>query len=121
MSGIQLPMIEVSTFNGNRPFAVGGVLTSVVRALLPFRHVGEPRCPIVGSCTMKWSKAAFLPGYLSSLQDAKGNAEEKKRWLEKLSVIGGVDPYETARNERLDDIDLLPSTVSRRFKIATCT
>ena len=61
---------------------------------------------------MKWGKRAFLPGYLSSLQDAEGNAEGKKRCLEKLSVIGGLDPYETARNERLDDIDLWPSVTS---------
>ena len=54
---------------------------------------------------MKSSKKAFLPGYLSSLQDADG----KKRYLEKLSMIGGLDPYETARNEWLDDVDLWPS------------
>ena len=57
---------------------------------------------------MKSSKRAFLPGYLSSLQDA----ERKKRCLEKVSVIGGLDPYETATNERLDDIDLWPSVTS---------
>ena len=47
-----------------------------------------------------------------SLQDAEGNAEGKKRCLDKLSVIGGQDPYETARNERLDDVDLWLSVTS---------
>ena len=62
-------------------------MTSVVRSLLPFGHVGEPRFPSVGRYTMKSSKKAFLPGYLLSLQDAEG----KKRYLERLSVIGGLD------------------------------
>ena len=57
---------------------------------------------------MKFSKKAFLPGCLSSLQDSDG----KKRYLEKLSVIGGLDSYETARNEWLDDVDLWPSVTS---------
>ena len=74
-------------------------MTSVVRSLLPFGHVGEPRCLSVGSCTMKSSKTVFLLGYLSSLQDAEGSAEGKKRCLEKLSMISGLDPYETARNQ----------------------
>ena len=75
----------------------------------------------------------FLPGYLSSLQDAEGDAKGKKQCLEKLSVVGGLDPNETVRIEWLEDIDLWPSvtsihigmyllvkkTVSRSFKIAT--
>ena len=62
-------------------------MTSVVRSLLPFGHVGELWCPSVRSCTMKSSKKEFFPGYLSSLQGAEG----KKQYLEKLSVIGGLD------------------------------
>ena len=72
----------------NRLFAVGGIVMSVVRSLLPFGHVGEPQCPSVGSWMMKSSKKVFLQGYLSSLQDAEG----KKWYLEKLSVIRGLDP-----------------------------
>ena len=44
----------------------------------------------------------LLPGYFSSLQDSEG----KRRYLEKLSEIGGLDPYETMKNEWQDDIDL---------------
>ena len=96
-----------------RPFVVGGVVTSVVRSFLPFSHVGEPWCPSVGSCIMKSSEKAFLPGYLSSLQDSEG----KKWYLEKLSVFGGLHSYETARNEWLDDVDLWPSVTSMHIGI----
>ena len=42
------------------------------------------------------------------MQDADG----KKRYLEMLSKIGGLDQYQTARNEWLDDIDLWLSVTS---------
>ena len=29
--------------------------------------------------------------------------------MDKLSVIGGLDPYETGKNEWIDDVDLWPS------------
>ena len=57
---------------------------------------------------MKSSKKVFLPGYLSSLQDA----DRKKWYLEKLSMIGSLDPYKTARNKWLDNVDLWPSVTS---------
>ena len=47
----------------------------------------------------------FLPGYLSSLE----NLVAKRRYQEKLALIGGLDPYETVRSEWIDDVDLWPS------------
>ena len=47
----------------------------------------------------------FLPGYLPSLE----NAIAKKRYKEKLGIIGGLDPYEIVRSEWVDDIDMWPS------------
>ena len=35
--------------------------------------------------------------------------DAKKRYLHKLQVIGGLDPYETEKNEWEDDVDLWPS------------
>jgi len=35
--------------------------------------------------------------------------DAKKRYLDKLRIIGGLDPYETERKEWKDDIDLWPS------------
>ena len=46
----------------------------------------------------------MLPGYFLSLQDKNG----RKRYMEKLMAIGGVDPYEIPKNEWQDDIDLWP-------------
>ena len=46
----------------------------------------------------------MLPGYFLSLQDKDG----RKRYMEKLMAIGGVDPYEIPKNEWQDDIDLWP-------------
>jgi hypothetical protein len=48
---------------------------------------------------MSTRKRRFLPGYSSSLQ----TDESKKRYREKLSLIGNMDPYES---EWLDDVDL---------------
>ena len=50
-------------------------------------------------------KRLFLPGYQSSLE----NDDARKRYTDKLAVIGGVDPYDTDRKEWFDDVDLWPS------------
>lgn len=50
-------------------------------------------------------KRLLLGGYFSSMQDQAA----KKRYLDKLLLIGGLDPYETERNEWEDDVDLWPS------------
>ena len=50
-------------------------------------------------------KRLLLGGYLASLQDTDGKA----RYLEKLSILGGFDPYESEKSQWLDDIDLWPS------------
>ena len=50
----------------------------------------------------------FFPGYLTSIQDV----DAKKRYLDKLSIIGGLDPYETDRSEWQDDVDLRPAVTS---------
>ncbi len=46
----------------------------------------------------------LLEGYFSSLRGADG----KKRYLAKLSVINGFDPYESERKDWNDDVDLWP-------------
>ena len=51
-------------------------------------------------------KAAILSGYISTLQDSTS----KERYLEKLKLIGGNDPYEIQLSSWLDDVDLWPST-----------
>lgn len=47
------------------------------------------------SATIAGEKAAkrklLLSGYLSSVKDT----DARKRYLAKLSIIGGIDPYET--------------------------
>lgn len=50
-------------------------------------------------------KKAFLPEYLDSLNEAKS----KDRYIQKLDVIDGCDPYKVPRNEWQDDVDLWPS------------
>ena len=50
-------------------------------------------------------KRLLLGGYFASLQDTHGKA----RYLEKLSILGGFDPYESEKSQWLDDIDLWPS------------
>ena len=50
-------------------------------------------------------KRLLLNGYFSSMRDQ----DAKKRYLHKLSFIGGLDPYETERKEWKDDVDLWPS------------
>ena len=40
-------------------------------------------------------RKCLLPGYFQSLQDKDG----RKRYMERLVAIGGVDSYEIPRNE----------------------
>ena len=47
---------------------------------------------------------ALLPGYFSSIQDH----EAKGRYLEKLKILSGMDPYEIQREYWNDDVDLWP-------------
>ena len=49
-------------------------------------------------------KRLLLGGYLSSMKDH----EAKKRDLDKLHIIGGLNPYETERKEWKDNVDLCP-------------
>ena len=55
-------------------------------------------------CAMKPISAAkkmlLLGGYFASIWDKEG----QRRYMEKLSIIGGFDPYEQ------DDVDVWPST-----------
>ena len=46
----------------------------------------------------------ILPGYLATLKDQKG----KQRYLEKLKILDGVDPYEVSKSDWMDDVDLWP-------------
>ena len=49
--------------------------------------------------------AGFLPGYSDTLlSDAS-----KKRYSDKLNLMDGVDPYEVAKHEWKDDVDLWPA------------
>lgn len=47
----------------------------------------------------------MLGGYFASLKDSNG----RSRYLEKLCILGGMDPYETGRSEWQDEVDLWPS------------
>ena len=47
----------------------------------------------------------FLADYVSTLD----NPDAKKRYLEKLAIIGGLDPYETVMGDWEDDVDKWPS------------
>ena len=44
----------------------------------------------------------LLGGYLAALRDREG----RERYCKKLSVTGGVDPYEFPRSEWMYDVDL---------------
>ena len=59
-------------------------------------------------CESSKTRQSFLTGYLSSIQDK----EAKKCYLDKLLVIGDVDPYEIVRGEWEDDVDLWPAMTS---------
>ena len=52
--------------------------------------------------TATGSKVALLPGYVESLPDLPS----KEMYREKLSFIGGKDPYEIPKQTWKDDIDL---------------
>ena len=57
------------------------------------------------SCSMNQAstkKKLLLGGYFSAMKDEVA----KKRYLDKLQVVGGLDPYETGKNEWEDDVDL---------------
>ena len=47
---------------------------------------------------------SLLPGYLATLKEQKG----KQRYLEKLKILDGVDPYEISKSDWIDDVDLWP-------------
>ena len=47
-------------------------------------------------------KKVLLGGYFGLLQDSEGKA----RYLEKLSMLDGFDPYESEKSQWHDDIDL---------------
>jgi hypothetical protein len=49
---------------------------------------------------MSTNKRLLLPGYFASMKDEDG----KKRYLDKLHILGGLQ-----RNEWQDDVDLWPS------------
>jgi len=51
-------------------------------------------------------RKCYLEGYRSSIQDE--GSYSKKRYLDKLKLIGGLDPYETDKKEWKDDVDLWP-------------
>ena len=53
------------------------------------------------------SMAGFLPGYDTLLSDAS-----KKRYSDKLNLMDGVDPYEVAKHEWKDDVDLWPAVTN---------
>lgn len=44
----------------------------------------------------------LMSGYLSSVKDI----DATKRYLAKLYIIGGIDPYETERKQWKDNVDL---------------
>ena len=50
-------------------------------------------------------RKCILARYFESVQEQDG----RKRYLEKLRAIGGLDPYEVPRNEWQDDVDLWPA------------
>ena len=47
----------------------------------------------------------LLSGYSSTITDAAS----RKRYAEKLELVGGIDPYEVAKGDWQDDIDLWPA------------
>ena len=46
--------------------------------------------------------AGLVPGYSSTIADAVS----KRRYTEKLKFVGGIDPYEVAKGNWQDDVDL---------------
>ena len=54
---------------------------------------------------MASKRKLLLGGYFASMQDPNGKA----RYLDKLRILDGFDPYESDRSQWLDDVDLWPS------------
>ena len=50
--------------------------------------------------------AGLLSGYSSTIADAAS----KKRYAEKLELVDGIDPYEVAKRDWQDNVDLWPAT-----------
>ena len=77
-------------------------LTSFSNGIIISQKRKEKRasCRCTGSTIGSMAPASNLPGY--SEKDSNG----KRRYLEKLREIDGLDPYETARSKY---IDLWPS------------
>ena len=57
------------------------------------------------TCEGSKKKRLVLGGYFASMQDE----DAKKRYLKRLNVTGGIDPYKTEKKEWKDDVDLWPS------------
>lgn len=69
-------------------------------------HLAQSRCTSMSTNgASERKKKLLLGGYFVSLQDTDG----RRRYLEKLSVLNGFDPYESEKSEWQDDIDLWPS------------
>ena len=51
-------------------------------------------------------KRSLLPGYSETIRDQAA----KERYVEKLKILKGEDPYELSRDCWKDDIDLWPAT-----------
>lgn len=54
------------------------------------------------------ARNSFLPGYILSIKDK----DARQRYQSKIQAIGGLDPYETQRQDWEDDVDLWPATTS---------
>ena len=51
------------------------------------------------------TKRSLLGGYYLTIKDE----DAKKRYVQKLSIVGGVDPYEVNKDEWKDDVELWPN------------
>ena len=49
--------------------------------------------------------AGLVPGYSSMI----ANTASKKRYAEKLELVGGIDPHEVAKGDWQGDVDLWPA------------
>ena len=54
---------------------------------------------------MRKKTKLLLGGYFPSMKDQ----DAKKRYMDKLHCIGGLDPYKMERKEWKDNVDLWPS------------
>ena len=62
-----------------------------------------PRVRCMMSSMMSTKNRPFLPDYLPSLE----NAVAKKRYKEKLGIIGGLDPYEIVSSKPNNEFCLI--------------